>query len=501
MLRYRSKILHTYIIASRLQDQISQKKKIADGAMGFIFAGRAYRRPQYVPPAPKPNIAGRQQNITGIQTPQANPQISGHAMPQPAGQVIKRGGNLETPKAKKRAKRDMGINLENQYSREISNVLPISLGPQLAVFNAGPPILGPSRAPTLMDLPPEILYRIYCFAGFGKSNQLSHTCMELFTLFDISQNDYFLLMLVQSNALIDISKKIATGRWPQRFMKKYETLPETFRASPVMERAFHHPINAANTIRALDCSIFAFPGMDARHVKLVKSRFGGIVVDRASAVRQRKRKRRYLEWRYMVFKKFVALALQDPDASARVLLDEAEALEPCANFMKTHKLVGFEPLLESGAVPHQMFLGVGIRRLRVISELKHLYGMAIDRPALLVNSVYKTRQDFPEAMLDELFALDFERSATESDVLETLRAFDEFRYKILDIPEELRETSELLHAVIRYYEFLKDILTFHFESHPQDNSNMIWESLKEIQIPELLDHVVGLGVTVPLDIF
>ncbi|GEQ68879.1 hypothetical protein JCM33374_g2548 [Metschnikowia sp. JCM 33374] len=357
----------------------------------------------------------------------------------------------------------------------------------------------------LVELPPEILYRIYCFVGVGSVNQLPLTCSYLGRIFDFSQNDYFLEMLVAENFLFDFSEGSRSEFWNGKLLKKHEALPEAFRSSSVMQTAFHGPINVALTSRAIDCRVFTFACISERHVQFLKTCFGGIAVDRASAEHQLRLKPKYLEWRYMVFKKYVALATEASDAASDVtpesLLVEAEAVESCLSFRNTHGLKDFKPLIESVEIPYTMYENVTSGRLGLISEVNDQYGMTIGRPALLVASFFANNPEPHEDLLDRLFRLCSARPVIAKDMIQALQTFSDCRKRLFAVRLEERELHPLHHSLERYYEFLRDTLTVYFEMNPQDNDRLIWEQLKEIQIPELLDHVVSLGATVPLHIF
>ncbi|OBA21928.1 hypothetical protein METBIDRAFT_10844 [Metschnikowia bicuspidata var. bicuspidata NRRL YB-4993] len=371
--------------------------------------------------------------------------------------------------------------------------------PRRAVLTISSAPAHPSPPPTLVDLPPEILYRVFCFAGLGSANRLAHTCSYLHGLLDFTRNDYLLEKLVRSCLLLDLAKGTRTRDWVLRFAKRYADLPENVRGSPALEAAFHVPVRAAATTRAIDSTVFSFPGMGGHHVRFLHLRFGGIAVARRAADRQRKLKRRYLEWRYMVFKAFVALAIEDPDTPAQVLLTEAEALEQCAQYMTAHGLGGFEPLVESGAVPGHLYRAVGPASIETIRELGNTYGMRVGLPAPLVASFYRTNADvgFPGDLLDVLFLLAFEKSATDREIADALAVYCWLK----DRADAGHAVPGFLHAFGRYHDFVIGMLTIYFSASADENSSGVWDRLKQAQIPELLDHVVGLGVSVPLHIF
>ncbi|KAF7998776.1 hypothetical protein HF325_006841 [Metschnikowia pulcherrima] len=250
-------------------------------------------------------------------------------------------------------------------------------------------------APSFLDLPPEVLFRIFSFAGLAPENMLASTCKYLHELLSFTQNDYLLEMVVECNFLLDLSGG-TTRDWCLRFLRKYDALPVVFQTLEVESRAFDIPMNAADMEEAIDSRIFEFPGITSRHVHHLTSRFGTFdCVDRAVADLQQRRKRRYLEWRYMIVKKYVTLATEASNNSADVepdqLLREVEALEPCLSFKKAHNLDGFEPLTKNTEIPPELYKRVDAERLDLIYTLKSRLHMPIGRPLLLVSSFFRTQ--------------------------------------------------------------------------------------------------------------
>ncbi|KAM9895546.1 hypothetical protein OXX69_010976 [Metschnikowia pulcherrima] len=443
--------------------------------MGFIFAECGFKR--------------RRQNINVARPgkPLARPTKSGSKLPE----SISNPSDVRCSSGPSSPLEDVQLDKVELYQNLSDSALP---GDALEYV-----------APSFLDLPPEVLFRIFSFAGLAPENVLASTCKYLHELLDFTQNDYLLEMVVERNFLFDLSGGKSRD-WFMRFLRKYKALPNGFITPEAKSRAFNIPMNAADMEEAIDSRIFVFPGITSRHVHHLTSRFGTFdCVDRAVADSQQRRKRRYLEWRYMIVKKYVTLATEASNNSADVepdqLLREVEASEPCLSFKKAHNLDGFEPLTKNTEIPPELYKRVDAERLDLIYTLKSRLHMPIGRPLSLVSSFFAHNDDISQDKLDLLFDICRVRLARESEIAEALKVLDECRQRLFALPLETRQMHPLSDALDQFYAFLKETITLYYETNPHENSSMIWELLRELQIPELLDHVVGMGVTVPLHLF
>lgn len=489
--------------------------------MGFIFSGSGFNRRTYAPIESNPRKKAHRKSAKHPDHSSATSSATSSHIAQPVASAQKRPASFDSliPEHPKKRGKYLQNNVasnstkHNVPCRKHTPVSPLiresHTSKTIALVPPGSTstiLHEPEKPLELLDLPPEILLQISCFAGIGKSNQLPHTCSYLHLLCDISQNDHYLGMLIRSNLGFDLLKGTKSRSWLLKFNNKYDSLPGDIKCSPEMRTAFHDPVNAATITRALDSSIFSYPGLESRHVDLIKNISGCIALDRISADRQRKYIRRFLEWKYMVFKKFVALATQSIDFCVKHMLEQAEMLEQCANFKKKHSLEGFEPITESGDVPVSLYKDVTPQKLAVIQRLSILYDMTVSLPALLVTSFFRNRSSFTQEDVVVLFLLNMKVLATDLEVVDALMVYRDLQTlcELLkaesgkELEGESGEEKYFSYAFDRYHDFVIEILSYYFTAHSEELSNEVWDSLSFTKSPGLLNHVLGLGVTVPL---
>lgn len=345
------------------------------------------------------------------------------------------------------------------------------------------------------DLPPEVYYRIFCYAGFDSSLPL--TSSYFYALLN-PHNSWFLEMVVSSNFVIDLNASFLKSRksWKKKFATKLAEVPKSFQDTDQVNDLFHVPQQVLLRSRAIDSRLFQLRFVTAEVVAFVHKRFGGIVVDSATVETELAYRERYLEWRYMVLRKYSKVSKEiEESGTPEEAKAKAEDDERCVAFSKKHDLTGYLPLMESVDIPADLLRRANTTKLHKMAALHNYYGMGVLNFGALVSAVLRSSIDEPALTALILLA---PKKYTQNDVVAILAGYETCRNQLLALPREQRgEHAAVVDGALL---FVKDSLVkFYSDTHERDDE--IWALIKQLQIPELLDVVVNLGVSPALHIF
>lgn len=353
----------------------------------------------------------------------------------------------------------------------------------------------PEKPLLILDLPPEILYRVYCYAGFGSQNSLASTCVFLRDLFEISDNLWFLDLLIKTNFLVHLNENIRASRWNLKFKARFDLLPVHVQQSGVLNRLYHRPHEVIETDLAIDTSIFLSRCIDRDQLEFIRRRFDVIVTNKKSTTQELELRLRYVEWRYMVFRKFASL-LDDPSDGEPNLEELAEIAENCEgvkSFKKKYSLDSYCPLVTSVSIPHAMYSAVTLPKLRKILYLYSAFEMNIANPHELLLKAVSSPDVIRLETLQPLLDLVQSSDANETEALHVLNSFRLLWQRQINTSSNAGLVVPDNDLSERLFELSKAVLTTFLSRENKPDIGAVWDVLKDLKLPELLDHVLKLG--------
>lgn len=366
--------------------------------------------------------------------------------------------------------------------------------------DATPPIYGISsrkmiQIPTLESLPVDILLLIYCYVGVGTANNLPLINKHLFLVFPLVEEKWWLDTMIRYNFLVDLNTEVSF-RWHRKFHRRYLKLPESVRESWDGSTFLSLPRLLGQYRHCLDIQLFHYKFVSAEKVKSIGDKFGCIVLDRESIGRERALRDKFLLWKYIVLTKIVQTYLECEDSEAPLEMNEvqrkAEDNVEVVLFRDKHGLNGYVPHTNSIPIPLLMYNRLNPKKLDTIFELNEQFGMAFTKVGELASAIVAATP--PERATKYLSRLSSHVPLKYSydEVVSLLRTLVNCREHILRYSMEYRASSPYALLVDQVFMLVEDALTKYY-AHEQKDDEMIWQLLRQLEIPELLDLVIALG--------
>lgn len=348
----------------------------------------------------------------------------------------------------------------------------------------------------LDELPAEVLYRIFCYAGVGESNSLPKVNKYLHSLFSPRDNVWFLERLIANNFVVHLNTFNA-DRWKAKFRAKVAALPESIRDDAV-DKYYSNFEKVCDTSDAMDFRLFEHQFANARVVQLAHAKFGGIVIDQTIHDDELAFRERYLQWQYMVLSALVELVKDCSEPVLEEVQAKAEQDEQCVAFIKKHELEGYSPAVSSMCIPKTILHRIPLSKLPKLLALHSNYNMEPESFGLLVTSVFRQNPGVDEHTFASLMLL-APKAYNAHDVVALLEAYNLSRDRLHNLPREERSAHSALTE--NMLSSIKDVFAAYYETPTKPDDELIWSHLKGADTPELVDYLFSLGATPSIDIF
>lgn len=364
----------------------------------------------------------------------------------------------------------------------------------------------PPETTELVDLPPEILLRIFSHAGFGKVNSLHLTCKQFAKLFSPTHNPWLLEMVAQRNSIVDLNGSFETEPevWLQRFHSTIDTLLQPLRQRYNVNDEFHIVFEILDKRMALDLAILKLLCMDRRKIQALKSSGHSIVCGSDIIASQLRSREHYLTWKMLVLEQLIlkineAVDVADAEEphTLDALLSAAEEMPPCIQYRDKHDLGSFSPVVKSVKIQEAMFSPVTVKLLENVLTLHETLAMDFCNPTLFVSRVLSSQIPISESLAEPLLSVINVEAVSSDELIQLLTAFRNCQEILHEVPLHERSTHHLHPLVDQLYVIVKTCLSTYHNSASDERRLVgpMWDLLSQIQIPELIDHVITLGGT------
>lgn len=359
----------------------------------------------------------------------------------------------------------------------------------------------PHKSINLSDLPQEILLQIFSHSGFGSSNLLHLTCKYFNKLFSLTRNPWLLKMMAEQNSLVDMNSNFETSPqiWQQKFTSKINSVPQVLRQRYKIGQHFKLPMAVIEQSGAFDVAIMKLECVDADRIKSLHQLGYNLVCDGQTISEQLQLRERYLEWRFLVLEHFVQKVKEEEEseepASAEKLLLAAEEMTCCVKFRDSHDLHSFVPAVKSSKISEGIFGPLSVEVIQKILCLHKCFNVDFENPIRFVARALTSQIQIGAELAESLLSVINLDNVSSTELISILSAFKNCQLMLREIPLEQRSAHYLQPLVERLYEIVHSCLTTYHETSSEDRhmDGAMWELLSQIQIPELIDHVVALG--------
>lgn len=345
--------------------------------------------------------------------------------------------------------------------------------------------------PTLESLPVDVLLLIYNYVGVGEVNNITFINRYIHLVIPLAKEKWWMERLVRSHFVADLNIDVS-DRWEAKFHRRYMKLPESVREGWSGCEFLNVPSILAQYGRCLDSRIFKSSFIDHQTVRDLGNYFGYFALDSDTIEREQNIRDKYVNWRYLVLSRMVE-TYQDTEEPLNIEEVQAQAEEAGVpkGFCEKHDLLKYTPVTQSGPIPVTMIKNLTPRRIEAILMLRQLFDMEIPRVGEFLTGLVKCCEpDHATTYLDQFTGLF--STYTYKDVVSLLQNLLRCREKVLKMPLDTRSSSPLGQLVERLYLYVEEALTL-FYRQEQSDDEAIWELLKQLEIPQLIDLVVSLG--------
>lgn len=345
--------------------------------------------------------------------------------------------------------------------------------------------------PTLESLPVDILLLIYNYVGVGEVNNMTLINKYFYLVIPLIQEKWWLEKLVRCHFLADLNTDVS-DKWEAKFHSRYMKLPESVQADWSGSDFLSVPSILQQYRQCLDTAVFKSNFIDHQTVTDLGVYFGYLALENDSIEREQKLRSKYLIWRYLVLSQMVE-AYQDTEEPLTIEEVQAKAEESDApkRFREKYNLSDYTPQTQSDPIPVSMIENLTPRKIDAILSLRTQFGMEIPNVGELFSKIVWFCEPFVAATyLNQLTGLI--PSYTYKDVISLLQTLLRSREKMLKVSIDCRSSSPHAPLVEILYSYVEDGLTLFYRGEHSDDE-MIWELLKQLEIPQLIDLVVSLG--------
>lgn len=359
----------------------------------------------------------------------------------------------------------------------------------------------PHKSVNFSDLPQEILLQIFSRTGFGSSNSLHLTCKYFNNLFSPSQNPWLLKMMAEMNSLVDLNGNFITSSetWHGKFTSKINSVSQVLRQRYKIGQHFKLPMSVIEHKDAFNLAIMRLYCVDTEEMKAFRQLGHNLVCDESTISEQLRLREHYLEWRFLVLEHFIRKAQEDEESeeplSAEKLLLDAEDMASCVKLRDTYDLKSFVPAVKSDRISEGMFGPLCVKLIQKILCLNEFFNVEFERPIRFVARVLTSQIQIGADLVESLLSLINQDNVSSNELISILTAFRNCQLMLREISLEQRSSHYLQPLVERLYGIVRTCLTSYHESSSEDRhrDGAMWELLSQIQIPELIDHVISLG--------
>ncbi|WPK26204.1 hypothetical protein PUMCH_003552 [Australozyma saopauloensis] len=382
---------------------------------------------------------------------------------------------------------------------------------RVSLFRPSPNrILIPTPPPEnvdLIDLPPEILWRIFAYTGLGSSNLLHLTCSYFSRLFTTS-NPWLLTLVARNNSLFNLNAEfgVSTGNWREKFLVEFNSLPRDVGDQKQIQQLFETAFKILDCADAIDSAIFTLPNIGVPQIEELRLLNHSLVCDRRAINEQRKSREKYLEWQYQILQAFSkkvkdGAGAEDTGPSVELLLSESENTEQIMKFRDLHGLAAFEPLIKSQKISATLSGPVNVSQVRKILALSKLFDLEFQNPTRFVARVLTSKIALSEELAEVLLDIINVNSVSSKELLGVLSAYKSCQDFLFEVPLESRASHYLQPLLEKLYTIMELCLSSYYENgEGRLLDGQVWELLYQIQIPELIEHVVAMGGTPTCDV-
>lgn len=314
---------------------------------------------------------------------------------------------------------------------------------------------------------------------------------HFYLVIPLTEEKWWMEKLVRCHFLADLNVDIS-DKWEAKFHNRYMKLPESVRADWSGSDFLSVPSILQQHRQCLDTTVFKSSFIDHQTVTDLGVYFGFLALDNVTIEREQKLRSRYLNWRYLVLSQMVE-AYQDSEEllSIEEVQANAEDSELPKRFREKYSLSDYTPQILSDPIPASMIENLTPRKIDAILLLRALFGMEIPEVGEFFSKIVRFCEPFQAATyLNQLTGLI--PSYAYKDVISLLQTLLRSREKMLKVPLDCRSSSPHAPLVEILYSYVEDgLILFYRREHSDDE--MIWELLKQLEIPQLIDLVVSLG--------
>lgn len=356
-------------------------------------------------------------------------------------------------------------------------------------------VFTPSPINSLQDLPADILLLIYCYSGVGESNNMALMSRNFHLLIPLVHEHWWLEKIIKYNFLADLNTNVST-KWRKKMHSKYAKLPSAVRDSWTGLEFLALPDLLLQSDKCLDLHLFHHKFVDGEKIRHVAGKFGSFTQDTPVIAREQALRNKYLQYKYAVLARIVQMFVDhnnsEPPLNVEQVHADIEASAEIASLKQKLGIANYRPCTHSGSVPLSMYVHLTPSKIEAIFELAETFGMAITRVPELASAIVTSLLPETAALYLLQLTLHVPPSYSYDEVVSLLRTLVSCRERILLVPMDLRDSSPYSSVVDQVYTMVEDALA-KFYSVEQKDDEMVWLLLRQLEIPALLDLVVGLG--------
>lgn len=320
---------------------------------------------------------------------------------------------------------------------------------------------------------------------------------HLYLVVPLAHEKWWLETMVRFNFLATLNDDV-NPKWHRKLQKQYMKLPESVRGVWDGESFLALPSILELASQCLDMDLFTRKFMTAESVRFLAANFPFMVLDRTTVTQEKALRDKFLRWRYLVLKNMVQTLLAQDNANNEEVPEieqvqkTAEQASDVVQFKDKHGLDGFVPHTESGPVPTSMYSRLTTEKLEAIFVLVSEFGMALTRISQLISGIVGAVSAEEASHYLSLLTTHVPETYTYSEVVALLKTLVVCRENILAVPLESRASSPYSQLMEQVLVFVEDALTKFYGTEQKDDE-MVWELLRQLEMPDLLDLVVSLG--------
>lgn len=345
--------------------------------------------------------------------------------------------------------------------------------------------------PTLETLPVDILLLIYNYVGVGEANNMSFINKHFHMVIPLVKEKWWLEKMVRCHYVVDLNIDVSE-KWEARYRSRYTKLPSSVRESWSGSDFLTLPSALGQYRHCIDSAVLKFKFIDHQTVTEMGKYLGHFALNRGTIEREQMLRNRYLNWRYMVLCRIVdTYQGSEEDLNIEEVQAQSEEAEGPKNYREKYSLSKYTPVTQSDPIPVSMFEMLSPHKIDAIMVLNKLFGMEIPRAGQLLSGIVRLcKHEQALSHLNHLAGLITKYNYL--DVVTLLQALLHCRNLVLKSPLHDRGSSPQAQLLEELYHYMEEAFTLYY-GQGQVDDEIIWDLLKQLEMPELIDHVVSLG--------